>query len=259
MYPLRYIVSLLAAALLGLAAPAPAAAQSGSVLVFAAASLKEALDGIAAQWRKETGKTAVISYAASPALARQIEQGAPAQIFMSADLDWMDYLAGKNLIKPETRSNLLGNRIVLIAPKSSSAAVSIERGFPLASLLGDGRLAMADVRAVPAGKYGKAALESLGVWNSVAGRVVQAENVRVALILVARGEAPLGIVYRTDAAVDPNVKVIGTFPEESHPPILYPIALTAGAAHPDAAAFLAYIKSPAARLLFAASGFSILD
>ncbi len=259
MYPLRYIASLIAAVLFGLAAPAPASAQSGNVLVFAAASLKEALDGVAARWRKETGKSAAISYAASPALARQIEQGAPAQIFISADLDWMDYLAGKNMIKLETRTNLLGNRIVLVAPKTSTAMVRIEPGFPLASLLGDGRLAMADVRAVPAGKYGKAALESLGVWDSVAGRVVQTENVRVALILVARGEAPLGIVYRTDATADPGVKVIGIFPEESHPPILYPVALTAGAAHPDAAAFLAYVKSAAARPLFAASGFSILD
>ena len=259
MYLFRYIGGLLAALLLGLGVPGPASAQSGNVLVFAAASLKDALDSVIAQWRKETGKTAVISYAASSALARQIEQGAPAQIFISADLDWMDYLAGKSLIKAETRSNLLGNRIVLIAPKSSTATVRIGPGFPLASLLGDGRLAMADVRAVPAGKYGKAALEALGVWNDVAGRVVQAENVRVALILVARGEARLGIVYRTDAAADPSVKVIGTFPEESHPPILYTVALTAGAAHPDAAALLAYVKSAAARPIFAASGFSILD
>ena len=253
----RVLVAGLAAASLAFAAPA--SAQSGNLLVFAAASLKEALDSVAAQWRKETGKAAVISYAASSALARQIEQGAPAQIFISADLDWMDYLAGKTMIRPETRSNLLGNRIVLIAPKTSTATVNIEPGFPLASLLGGGRLAMGDVRAVPAGKYGKAALETLGVWDAVANRAVQAENVRVALILVARGEAPLGIVYRTDAAADPSVKVIGTFPEESHPPILYPVALTAGAAHPDAAAFLAYIRSAAARPHFAASGFSILD
>ena len=253
----RVLVAGLAAASLAFAAPA--SAQSGNLLVFAAASLKEALDSVAAQWRKETGKAAVISYAASSALARQIEQGAPAQIFISADLDWMDYLAGKTMIRPETRSNLLGNRIVLIAPKTSTATVNIEPGFPLASLLGGGRLAMGDVRAVPAGKYGKAALETLGVWDAVANRAVQAENVRVALILVARGEAPLGIVYRTDAAADPSVKVIGTFPEESHPPILYPVALTAGAAHPDAAAFLAYIRSAGARPHFAAAGFSILD
>ncbi|MBM3549200.1 MAG: molybdate ABC transporter substrate-binding protein [Alphaproteobacteria bacterium] len=257
MYPTRYIAAALAAFWLALAQPA--AARSGDVLVFAAASLKEALDAVAAQWNGETGKKAVISYAASSALARQIEQGAPAQMFISADLDWMDYVAGKNLIRKDTRSNLLGNRIVLIAPKDSKATVKIERGFPLASMLGGGRLAMADVRAVPAGKYGKSALEFLGVWESVTSRVVQVENVRVALVLVGRREAPLGIVYQTDAAVDPNVKVIGTFPEESHPQILYPVALTSTATHPDAAAFLAHVKSAAARPVFAASGFTVLD
>jgi len=257
MYPIGYIVAALAACWLSLAQPA--LAQPRDVLVFAAASLKEALDGVAVQWNRETGKKAVISYAASSALARQIEQGAPAQVFISADLDWMDYLAERKLIKPESRSNLLGNRIVLIAPKTSTANVRIERGFPLASMLGGGRVAMADVRAVPAGKYGKAALEFLGVWDTVANRVVQAENVRVALVLVARGEAPLGIVYQTDAAADPSVKTIGVFPEASHPAILYPIALTSAAAHPDAPAFLAYVKSAAARPLFAASGFTLLD
>lgn len=258
MYSIKYIVGFLATALIVLTMPAAAQTQAG-VLIFAAASLKEALDGIAPRWQRETGKKAVISYAASSALARQIEQGAPAHIFISADLDWMDYLANKKLIRSDTRTNLLGNRIVLIAPRSSTATVALEPGFPLAALLGDGRLAMADVRAVPAGKYGKAALEKLGVWNSVADRVVQAENVRVALILVARGEAPLGVVYRTDAAVDRDVKVIGTFPEDSHPPILYPIAMTAGADHPDASTLLAYIKSQAAGPMFAAAGFTVLD
>jgi len=257
MYPVRYIAAALAAFWLTLAQPA--SAQSGSVLVFAAASLKGTLDDVAAQWRRETGKRATISYAASSALARQIEQGAPAQVFLSADPDWMDYLSDKKLIRPESRSNLLGNRIVLIAPKSAAAAVRIEPGFPLASMLGKGRLAMADVRAVPAGKYGKAALEFLGIWAPVADRVVQAENVRVALVLVARGEAPFGVVYRTDAVADPSVKVIGTFPEESHPPILYPVALTATATHPDAVGFLSHMKSDAARPLFAASGFALLD
>jgi molybdate transport system substrate-binding protein len=245
MYFVRYIAAAIAGAWLALA---PSAFAQSGVLVF-----------VTAQWQRETGKKAIISYAASSALARQIEQAAPAQIFISADLDWMDYLSEKKLIKLESRSNLLGNRIVLIAPKASTASVRIERGFPLASLLGSGRLAMADVRAVPAGRYGKAALEALGVWDSVATRVVQAENVRVALILVARGEAPLGIVYQTDAAVDANVKSIGVFPEDSHPPILYPIALTAGATHADAPALLAYIKSAAARPLFAAAGFTFLD
>ena len=168
----------------------PAQAQGADVIVFAAASLKNALDAINAQWRKETGKKAAISYAASPALARQIEAGAPAQVFISADLDWMDYLAQKNLIKPDTRSNLLGNRIVLIAPKDKAQAVEIKPGFDLAKILGDGRLSMANVDAVPAGKYGKAALEKLGVWASVSSRIAQAENVRAALLLVSRGETP---------------------------------------------------------------------
>lgn len=256
MYPRRYIGGLLAAAWVALAMPA--AAQT-NVLVFAAASMKEALDGVAAQWQRETGRKAVISYAASSALARQIGQGAPAQIFISADLDWMDYVENKKLIKPATRTNLFGNRIVLIAPRSSTATIKIEPSFPLATALGSGRLALADVNAVPAGKYGKAALEKLGVWNSVQHKVAQAENVRAALLLVSRGEAPLGIVYQTDATADPGVKIVGTFPEEIHPPIVYPAALTASTSNPDAEAFLAYMNSPKARPLFAAQGFVILD
>lgn len=237
---------------------APVQAQGGDVLVFAAASLKNALDAVNAQWQKETGKKATISYAASSALAKQIEQGAPAQMFISADLDWMDYVAQKNLIKPATRSSLLGNRIVLIAPKDKAQAVDIKAGFDLAKVLGEGRLAMANVESVPAGKYGKAALEKLGVWASVSAKVAQAENVRAALVLVSRGEAPAGIVYQTDAAADANVKIIGTFPEDTHPRIIYPIALTAGANHPDAAAFLDYVKSAKAKPLFEAQGFTVL-
>ena len=229
----------LAAVLLAVGMPqTPAQAQGGDVVVFAAASLKNALDAINAQWQKETGKKATISYASSPALAKQIEQGAPAQMFISADLDWMDYVAQKNLIKPDTRSNLLGNRIVLIAPKDKAQPIEIKAGFDLAKVIGDGRLSMANVDSVPAGKYGKAALEKLGVWASVSSKIAQAENVRAALLLVSRGEAPAGIVYQTDAAADANVKIIGTFPEDTHPPIIYPIALTASATHPDAAAFL---------------------
>jgi molybdate transport system substrate-binding protein len=234
-------------------------AQSRDVLVFAAASLKDALDDVNAQYRQQQNRQATISYAASPALARQIEAGAPADIFISADLDWMDYLAQRNLIRPNTRSNLLGNRIVLVAPASSTLAVTIAPGFPIAQLLGDRRLAMADVASVPAGRYGKAALEALGVWSSVEGRLAQAENVRAALLLVSRGEAALGIVYQTDAAADRNVRVVGTFPENTHPPIIYPIALTANSANPDAQAFLDYIRSPAARPLFERQGFSILQ
>lgn len=240
-------------------AQAPAKAQSTDLVIFAAASLKNALDEVNTQWQKETGKKAVISYAASSALAKQIEQGAPAQVFISADLDWMDYLAGKSLIKADTRSNLLGNRIVLIAPKDKAQPVEIKPGFDLAKLLGEGRLSMANVDSVPAGKYGKAALEKLGAWASVSGRIAQAENVRAALLLVSRGEAPAGIVYQTDAAADPNVKIIGTFPEDSHPPIIYPIALTAGASHPDATAFLAYIRSAKARPVFEAQGFTVVS
>jgi molybdate transport system substrate-binding protein len=236
----------------------PARAQGSDLVVFAAASLKNALDAINAQWQKETGKKAAISYAASSALAKQIEQGAPAQIFISADLDWMDYVEKKGLIKADSRSNLLGNRIVLIAPKDKAKAIEIRPSFDLAKVVGDGRLSMANVDSVPAGKYGKAALEKLGAWASVSGKIAQAENVRAALLLVSRGEAPAGIVYQTDAAADPNVSIIGTFPEDTHPPIIYPIALTATAASPDAAAFLAYITSAKARPLFETQGFTVL-
>ena len=254
------IAGLAAAALLAWGPPqSTAQAQGNDLVVFAAASLKNALDAVNAEWQKETGKKAAISYAASSALAKQIEQGAPAQMFISADLDWMDYLAGKNLIKPDTRSNLLGNRIVLIAPKDKAQPVDIKAGFDLAKILGDGRLSMANVDSVPAGKYGKAALEKLGVWQSVSAKIAQAENVRAALLLVSRGETPAGIVYQTDAAADPNVTIIGTFPEDTHPPIIYPIALTAEASHPDAMAFLAYIKSAKAKPIFEAQGFTVLS
>src|SRR6185295_8735341 len=202
-------------------------------------------------------KKAIISYASSPALAKQIEQGAPAHMFISADLDWMNYLAKKNLIKPDTRSNLLGNRMVLIAPKDQAPTIEIKAGLDLARVLGDGRLAMANVDSVPAGKYGKAALEKLGAWSSVSGKVAQAENVRAALLLVSRGEAPAGIVYQTDAAADPTVKIIGVFPEDTYPRIIYPVALIAGALPPDAAAFLAYVKSAKAKPSFEAQGFTV--
>jgi molybdate transport system substrate-binding protein len=226
--------------------------------VFAAASLKNALDGTNDAWQKESGKKARISYASSSALAKQMEQDAPAQMFISADLDWMDYVARKNLIKPESRASLLGNRIVLIAPKDGAQAVDIKPGFDLAKVLGGGRLAMANVDAVPAGRYGKAALEKLAVWGRVSDKIAQAENVRAALLLVSRGEAPAGIVYRTDAAADPNVRIIGTFPENTHPPIVYPVALT-NKAGPDAAAFLAYIRGGRSRQLFEAQGFAVID
>lgn len=248
-------------ATLGLAAAGPLAlvpaAAAEPVTVFAAASLKGSLDEAVAAWQAETGGTASISFAGSSALARQIEQGAPADLFISADLAWMDYLAERKLIAADTRVNLLGNRIVLIAPKGSTAAVDIAPGMDLAALLGGGKLAMADPAAVPAGKYGKAALETLGVWQSVAGDVAAAENVRAALLLVSRGEAPLGIVYSTDAAADPGVRVVATFPADTHPPIVYPAAVTADAKSSAAAGLLDFLKGPKAQAIFAAAGFVV--
>jgi molybdate transport system substrate-binding protein len=238
--------------------PFPARAEVKAPVVFAAASLKDALDAVNAEWKKESGKEATISYAASSALAKQIEQGAPADIFVSADEDWMNYLADRKLIKPETRFDLVGNKLVLIAPKDSKLAATISSGFPLASLLGDGHLAMADTASVPAGKYGKAALEKLGVWDGVKDKIAQAENVRAALSLVSRGEAPLGIVYATDAKSDPKVKVLDTFPESTHAPILYPIAITAASSNAEAPSFLAYLKTAAAQTAFEAQGFKVL-
>ncbi len=240
-------------------APAPARAQD-EVTVYAAASLKNALDAITAKWQAETGRRPKISYAASSALARQIENGAPADIFMSADLDWMDYLAQRNLIKADSRRNLLGNRIVLVTSRDSKVgAIKIGPGFPLAQALGvDGRMAMGEVNSVPAGKSGKAALEALGVWPAVSSRIAQADSVRAALLLVSRGEAPLGIVYQTDAAADPGVRIVDAFPENTHPPIIYPVALTASSKSADAAALLAYLDGAAARPEFEKQGFTVL-
>lgn len=236
-----------------LAAATPVAAAE-TVTVFAAASLKEALDENAKLYRAKTGDRIVVSYAASSALARQIDAGAPADIFISADLEWMDYLEQRRLIKPGTRQNLLRNRLVLIAPAESPASVSIEPGFPIARLIGSGRIAMADPDTVPAGRYGKAALEALGVWQDVRARVAAAENVRAALVLVSRGEAPFGIVYRTDAAADPRVRVVGTFPENVHPPIVYPAAITASG-KPPAERFLKWLSGREAKVVFEKHGF----
>lgn len=250
---------LAAAALFGLALGMTApAAHADDLLVFAAASLKDALDDVNALYAKEKHGTAKTSYAASSALAKQVEAGAPADIFISADLDWMDYLAGKNLIKPATRSNILGNKLVMVAPTSSMISLTIAPNFPLAKALGDGHLAMADSAAVPAGKYGKVALEKLGVWDSVSAKVASAENVRAALLLVERAEAPLGIVYQTDAVADKGVKIVAAFPADTHPAIIYPIAVTAGSKNPDAEAYLAFVKSPAAKPAFEKQGFVVL-
>lgn len=250
-------------ALAGLLAAAPAsppsAAQSarpsGDVLVFAAASLQTALDELIEPAKRATGATIRVSYAASSALARQIESGAPAQLFISADLDWMDYLAGRHLIRQDSRVNLLGNRLVLIAPRSRPVKLTIAPGFALAAALGSSRLALADPASVPAGKYARAALTRLNVWDAVANRIAAAENVRAALLLVSRGEAPLGIVYRTDAMADAGVVVVDTFPETSHPPIIYPAALTPGAS-PAAARVLEFLTTDAAWSVFARQGFT---
>lgn len=235
----------------------PAFAQDGST-VFAAASLKNALDAVNEACAADVGSKATISYAASSALAKQIEEGAPADMFISADLDWMKYLADKNLTKPDTEVKLLGNEIVLVAPKDSNVTANIAKDFDLAGVVGDGKLAMANVDSVPAGKYGKAALESLGVWGSVEGKVAQAENVRAALKLVSTGEAAAGIVYKTDAVAEPGVKVIGTFPADSHPPIVYPVGLTAASKSQDAADLEKCMQTQKAKDLFEAQGFTFL-
>jgi len=236
----------------------PAAAQDKVLTVFAAASMKNALDEASAAYTAKSGVKVVASYAASSALAKQLEQGAPADIFISADTDWMDYSIGKKTIADATRVNLLGNKIVLIAPKDSKIAdVKIGQGFDLAKLAGDGKIATGDVKAVPVGKYAKAALEKLGSWQAAEPKFAMAESVRAALALVARGEAVLGIVYETDAKVEPGVKIVGSFPADSHPAIIYPVAATA-TAKSDAAGYLAFLRSAAAKAIFEKYGFTFL-
>jgi len=241
----------------GLAALALLAATpvfAADITVFAAASLAETMNRLAADYQKQSGKTVAVSLAASSVLARQIEPSGGADLFVSADEDWMDYLDKKTLLAPGTRSDLLGNQLVLVGPKGA-AAFPIRPGFDLKGALKGGRLAIADPASVPAGKYGREALTRLNAWDGVA--TAPAENVRVALAYVARGEAPLGIVYATDAKAEPAVAVVGTFPENSHAPIRYPAALVKDA-RPEARGFLAYLKSPAARSVFETAGFSVL-
>ena len=258
MFERRRFLAAFAAAIAVAALPQAAVAQEKSITVFAAASLKNALDEVDSLFTKQSGIKVVASYAASSSLMKQIEQGAPADVFLSADIDWMDYGIKHNLIKNDTRKDLLGNRLVLIAPKDSKIGnVTIAPGFDLAALVGSGRIATGDVRAVPAGLYAKAALEKLGIWPSVESKIAMAENVRAGLVLVARGEAPLGIVYETDAKVDPGVKIIGVFPEDLHPPIIYPVAMTKDA-KPDAAQYLAFLTTPEAKAVFERYGFRVL-
>ena len=244
-------------ALSGVAIP-PAAAQDQSIIVFAAASMKNALDDIDAAYTAKTGAKVTVSYGPSSGLAKQIEQGAPADVFISADIDWMDYAISKKNINEATRVNLLGNSIVLIAPKSSQIEnVNIGQGFDLAKLAGDGKIATGDVKSVPIGKYAKAALEKLGSWQAAEPKFAMADNVRAALTLVARNEAALGIVYSTDAKIEPGVKIVGTFPADSHPAIIYPFAATT-TAKPETADYLAFLRSTAAKNIFEKYGFKFL-
>ncbi len=236
----------------------PGTAADKPVVVFAAASLKTALDAVAAAWKTNSGKTATIVYASSGVLAKQIEQGAPADIFISADLKWMDYLEKAKLIRAETRRKLLGNKLVLVEPSDADTKLEIGKGFDLAGAAGDGKIAVCTLDSCPGGIYAKEALTSLGVFASVEPKLAQADNIRNALNLVARGEAKFGIVYATDAKAEPKVKQVGTFPDSSHSPIVYPMALVEASANPDAAFFLSYLKSQAATKIFIGQGFEIL-
>ncbi len=247
-----------AAAVAGLLVAASAPGVGPAVTVFAAASVKEALDEQVAHFDSATGSKVVVAYGGSNALARQIEAGAPAELFISADVDWMDYLAERHLLVVDSRSTLLGNELVLIAPRSSQMTLQIAPGFGLAAALGNQKLAMADPDSVPAGKYGRHALEALGVWSSVKDHVVGTDNVRAALALVARDEAAFGIVYRTDAMVEQGVRVVGTFPASTHAPIVYPAALVAPGRSPAAKALLDFLHSAAARPTWEKYGFSPL-
>lgn len=237
------------------AALSPVHAVAADVLVFAAASLKDALDEQAKRFEAAGGHKVTVSYAASNALAKQIDSGAPADLFVSADLDWMDYVDQRKLLAPGTRVNLLRNALVLIAPASGKASLRIGPGFALAAALGKEKLAMANPDSVPAGKYGKGALEYLGVWAGVERQVARADNVRAALALVSRGEAAYGIVYATDAFADKGVRIVDTFPPASHPPIIYPAAVLASSKSPAARPFLDYLRSEPARLIWEKHGF----
>lgn len=250
--------TLVLALILALASLASKTAQAEDVLVFAAASLKNGLEEAAKAFEAEHGEKVVVSYAGTSQLAKQIEAGAPADIFFSADLEWMQKLDEAKLIDSANRVTLLSNRLVLIAPKDSAADIRIAPGFDLAGLLGDGRLSLANTAAVPAGKYAKAALQTLGVWATVSQRSAEAENIRAAMTFVARGDMPVGIVYATDAAVEPQVKVLDVFPEGSHPPIRYPVALTAASKNPAAELFFKFLISPAGSAFFKSQGFGVI-
>lgn len=225
------------------------------ILVFAAASLSDALREVVAAYEKTSAAGVTMSFDASSNMARQIEAGAPADVFFSADAQWMDYLQSRNLIQPSTRQNVVGNRLVLIAPAGSRVKLKIAPHFPLAAALGNDRLATGDPDSVPVGRYARSALSALGIWDEVAARLVRAENVRAALMYVDRGQAPLGIVYASDALVDKDVRVVDTFPANTHEPIVYPVALTKSAKS-EAAGFITYLVSPRGHEIFVKYGFT---
>jgi molybdate transport system substrate-binding protein len=254
----RRILSLACLLCIQLAFPGLARAADPELLVFAAASLTNAFEKLGPIYTKESGQPVKFSFAASSALARQLESGASADVFASADLEWMDYVQARGLIDRGNRRDLLGNRLVLIAPKDSTVTLKIAPGFALAKALGPGgRLATGDPDYVPVGKYARSALTTLGVWSDVADRLVRADNVRTALAFVARGEAPLGIVYTTDAQIEPGVRVVDVFPEDTHLPITYPVAVVRGA-HPGADRFVKFLSGDAARAVFQEFGFIAL-
>jgi molybdate transport system substrate-binding protein len=240
---------------LGLVLLAGQPALADNLTVFAAASLKNAIDDIGGKWKESSGNAIVASYASSSTLAKQIEQGAPADVFISADQQWMDYVDKRSLV--EKPHDLLGNRLVLVAGKDSKATLEIEPGAKLSEALGDGKLAVGDPSHVPAGIYAKEALTNLKLWDSVEAKLAPAADVRAALTLVSRGEAPLGIVYETDAKVDANVRIVSVFPEDSHKPIIYPVAVVKTSKNPNAAKFVSYLSSPVAKEIFVKYGFSV--
>lgn len=246
---IRHVAAALALAL------APSLALAQELTVLAAASLKGPLDAIAADFTGATGVKVRLSFAASSALARQVGSGVPAGLFISADADWMDHVDRLGLLAPGTRGNLLANDLVLVAPKDSKVQLRIAPGFPIGKALGEGRIALAQPDSVPAGKYAKAAFTSLGVWADIEKRVVGADNVRAALAFVARGEAPLGVVYRTDAIAEPAVRTVGVFPEGSHPRIVYPFAVLKGDQEEAGRRFQAFLRSPRAGVTWMMAGF----
>ena len=252
----RTLTALLATALALCAGFASAAEKDAPVVIFAAASLTDAITEVGAAFTKETGIAIKPSFAASSALAKQVEAGAPAQIFFPADEEWMDYLEKKQLLAPGSRHDVLANKLVLVAPADSTTSVKITSGAALLASIGTARVATGDPDSVPVGKYAKAALTKLGAWDQLQARLVRAENVRAALAYVARGEAPFGIVYLTDAKIEPKVKLLDTFPETTHPPILYPIALTTKA-DANAKRFVKYVGSKPASAVFEKYGFSL--